>query len=65
MRHIILVNPVEGNKKGIKYGTIVKKLLKKNNIDSEIFISKYKGHLVEITKKLTDENTCRFYSIRW
>lgn len=65
MKHIILINPVAGNKKGIKYGNIVKKLLKKHNIDANIYISNYKGHLTTLAKDLSSKETCRFYSIRW
>ena len=65
MKHIILVNPVAGNKKGIKYGKIVQKLLNKHNIDSKMYISKYKGHLTILAKELSSKDICRFYSIRW
>ena len=63
MKHIILVNPVAGNKKGIKYGNVIKKLLIKNNIPSEMYISEFKGHLTKISKELSSKETCRFYSI--
>lgn len=63
MKHIILVNPIAGNKKGNKYALIIQKLLKKNNIDSEIYESQHKGDLTNIVKDLSSKETCRFYSI--
>jgi YegS/Rv2252/BmrU family lipid kinase len=63
MKHVILVNPVSGNKRGQKYGIVIQKLLKKYNIDSEIIISNYSKHLIEITKKLANSEQCRFYSV--
>ena len=63
MKHYILVNPVSGNKKGLKYGIIVKKLLKKYGIDSTIVVSEYPTHLTKIAKKLSIKHDCRFYSV--
>ncbi len=63
MKHIILVNPVSGNHKGMKKGEIVKRLLAKNNIESEIYTSEYPSHLTEIARRLANESKCRFYSI--
>ncbi len=63
MKHIILVNPTSGNKRGTKKAIIVQKLLKKYNIDSEIFESHYEGELTDISKKLSSNENCRFYCI--
>lgn len=63
MKHIILANPVSGNHKGVKYASIIQKLLKKYNINSDIIYSKYKGHLTKITKELTQKDTCRLYVV--
>lgn len=63
MKHIILVNPVSGNKKGRKYGVIVQKLLQKHNIEAQILISNYKKHITELVKEYSHESLCRFYSI--
>lgn len=63
MKHYILVNPVSGNKKGLKHGIIAKKLLNKYNIDATIVVSEYPKHLTKIAKKLSLKHKCRFYSI--
>lgn len=63
MKHYILVNPVSGNKKGLKHGIIVKKLLKKYNIEATIVVSEYPTHLTKIAKKLSIKHDCRFYSV--
>lgn len=63
MKHYILVNPVSGNKKGLKQGIVVKKLLKKYDIDATIVVSEYPTHLTKISKKLSAKQDCRFYSI--
>lgn len=63
MKHYILVNPVSGNKKGIKHGISIKKLLKKYGIDATMVVSKYSGHLTEVAKDLSSKHTCRFYSV--
>jgi len=63
MKHYILVNPVSGNKKGLKHGIIVKKLLKKYKIEATIIVSEYPKHLTKIAKKLSSKHHCRFYSI--
>lgn len=63
MKHYILVNPVSGNKKGLKHGIVAKKLLKKYDIDSTIVVSEYPTHLTKLAKKLSSKHKCRFYSI--
>lgn len=63
MKHYILVNPVSGNKKGLKRGIIVKKLLKKYGIEATIVVSEYPTHLTKISKKLSNKQKCRFYSV--
>lgn len=63
MEHIILVNPVSGNHKGIKKGEIVKRLLSKNGIEATVHISEYPSHLTEISRRLSAKSKCRFYSI--
>lgn len=63
MKHYILVNPVSGNQKGLKHGIIIKKLLKKYNIDATIVVSEYPTHLTKIAKKLSSKYDCRFYSV--
>lgn len=61
MKHIILVNPVSGNKKGIKHGYAIKKLLKKNNIDATMLISKFPKDLTNISRNYSQKEKCRFY----
>ncbi|MEG2310991.1 MAG: diacylglycerol kinase family lipid kinase [Clostridia bacterium] len=63
MKHVILVNPISGNKRGEKYAIIVQKLLKKNSIDSVIYISTYPKHITKIVRELAIKQECRFYSI--
>lgn len=63
MKHIILVNPVSGNQKGKKRGIAIQKILRKCNINAKLIVSKYKGELTEISKKLSTTEKCRFYSV--
>ena len=63
MKHYILVNPVSGNRKGLKHGIVIKKLLKKYNIEATIVVSEYPGHLTKIAKDLSSKHDCRFYSV--
>ena len=63
MKHIILVNPVSGNRKGKKHGIAILKLLKKYNIEAKIIISTKKGELTDISKKFSSKYKCRFYSV--
>lgn len=63
MKHIILVNPVSGNRKGKKRGIAILKLLKKYSINAKLIISKQKGELTKISKKLSTKEKCRFYSV--
>lgn len=63
MKHYILANPFSGRKKGEKIAINVQKLLKKNNIDAEVIMSKYPRHLTEVTKELSSKEDCRFYVI--
>lgn len=63
MKHYILVNPVAGNKRGLKRGITIKKLLTKYNIDSTIVVSEYSGHLTKIAYDLSHKHKCRFYSV--
>lgn len=63
MKHYILANPFSGRKKGEKIAINVQKLLKKNNIEAEIIMSKYPRHLTEVTKELSSKEDCRFYVI--
>lgn len=63
MRHIIIVNPIAGRGNNLKYGIRIQKLLNKNNIFAEIFVSEYAGHITEYTKYVSHNETCRFYSV--
>ena len=63
MKHIILVNPFAGKRNNIKYGERIKLLLKKYDIESEIYTSDYPGNIGEIVNNLIKENTCRFYIV--
>ena len=63
MKHVIMVNPISGKKQGYKYAQIIKKLLKKYNIDSDIITSEYKGQLREIAYELSHDQDVRFYSV--
>ena len=63
MKHVIMVNPISGKKKGYKYAQTIQKLLRKYNIDSDIITSKYKGQLREIAYELSHVQDIRFYSV--
>lgn len=63
MKHIILVNPIAGRKKGEKYAIRIQKLLEKYNIESSIHVSKYPKHLTELAKQFAAKEKCRFYSV--
>lgn len=63
MKHIIIVNPVAGNKNNQKHGIRIQKLLAKFNISSQILLSKYAGNITEKTKKISNNEQCRFYSV--
>lgn len=63
LEHIILVNPIAGRKKGESYALRIQKLLKKYNISSSIYVSKYPKHLIEIAKEFAKKQKCRFYSV--
>lgn len=63
MKHYIMVNPAAGNKKGLKRGITIKKLLNKYNIDSTIVVSEHPGHLTELALQLSRKHKCRFYSV--
>lgn len=61
MKHIILVNPVSGNKKGEKRSIAIQKLLKKNGIDANIILSRFSKDLTNISKQYSNKEKCRFY----
>ncbi len=61
MEHIILINPVSGNKKGEKKGIAIQKLLKKNRIDAKIILSRFPKDLTNISKQYSSKEKCRFY----
>lgn len=63
MKHIIMVNPISGKKKGYKHAQIIQRLLKKYNIDSEIITSEYAGQLREIAYEISHKYDTRFYSV--
>ena len=63
MKHVIMVNPISGKKRGYKHAIAVQKLLKKNNIDSDIICSTYAGQLREKAHELSQHENVRFYSI--
>ncbi|MGN1013636.1 MAG: diacylglycerol/lipid kinase family protein [Clostridia bacterium] len=63
MKHVIMVNPVSGRKKGYKNALIVQKLLKKYNISSEIVSSTYSGQLKAISEEISKKEKTRFYCI--
>lgn len=63
MKHIILVNPVSGRHSGLKHGIAVKKLLNKHNIDSNIVVSEYPGHLTKLAKDIANKEKCRLYVV--
>ncbi len=63
MKHVILANPVSGNRKGKRHGIAVQKILKKNGINSELILSEYPGHLTNIAKEFSEKENCRFYVI--
>lgn len=61
MKHIILANPVSGNKKGVKRSIAIQKLLKKNGIDAKIIISKFPKYLTNVSREYSQKEKCRFY----
>lgn len=61
MKHTILANPVSGKKRGKIYAIRVQELLKKNNINSEIILSKSPKYLTKIASELSKEEKHRFY----
>lgn len=63
MKHYILVNPVSGNKKGLKRGITIKKLLHKYGLEASIVVSEFSGHLTQVANKLSHKATCRFYVV--
>lgn len=63
MKHIILANPVSGNKRGIKIATRVKIILNKYNIDCDIYVSHKIGELNSLANELAAKSQCRFYVI--
>lgn len=64
MKHIIITNPMAGKRnKNLKYAKIIKRVLKNNNIDSEIIISNFPGNVIEIVKDFSSKYNCRFYSV--
>lgn len=63
MKHIIMVNPVSGRKKGYKHAVVVQKLLKKYNIEAEIISSNYSGELKEMACEISHKENARFYCI--
>lgn len=63
MKHVIMVNPVSGRKKGYKHALVIQKLLKKYNIESEIICSTYSGELRKIAYEISHKEDARFYSI--
>ena len=48
----LLINPYSGKKKGLKVAEEAKILLEKAEIEVELHVSNYPGHLIEITKSL-------------
>lgn len=63
MKHLIIVNPVAGNKRNVVYAKRIQKLLKKNNISAEIFVSEFKGHITKYLKELDLNSDYRIYSV--
>ncbi|MDD3304421.1 MAG: diacylglycerol kinase family lipid kinase [Clostridia bacterium] len=63
MKHYILVNPVSGNRRGLKRGITIKKLLEKYNIEATIVVSECPGYLTKVAYELSHKHTCRFYSV--
>lgn len=63
MNYILIVNPIAGNKKNEIYAKRIEKILIKNGIYPNIFISKYKGHITEYIKNLDTDLNYTFYSI--
>lgn len=63
MKHLILANPMSGNKRGIKHAHIIQKLLNKNNINAEILISEHPKYFTKKVKYLVQNEQYRFYSI--
>lgn len=63
MKHVIIVNPAAGHGNNEKYGYRIQKLLGKYAISSEIFLSKYAGHITEFVKAKSNVEDCRFYCV--
>ncbi len=63
MKHVIMVNPTSGKKRGHRNALIVQKLLKKYNIEARIIVSKKEGELESKARQLSHRSQYRFYSI--
>lgn len=63
MKHVIMVNPISGKKKGQKHAVVVQKLLKKYNIESQIITSTYSGQLKSLAYEISHNDKARFYCI--
>ncbi len=61
MEHVILVNPISGNHKGVKFCKIVQNILIKNGITPKLFVSEYPKNLTKISRKISHKCNCRFY----
>ncbi len=52
MKNLLIVNPVSGGKRGQKLSKILLDEIKAKNYPFDVEITKYKGHCLELTKKL-------------
>lgn len=63
LKHVIIVNPVAGNRNNLKRGKNIQKLLAKNSIFAEIVVSTKPNEITELVKKICQKEQTRFYSI--
>lgn len=63
MKHIILANPVSGNKRGKKIALRIKNILEKHNITCEIYESNGIGKLKSLASEFSSKEKCRFYCV--
>lgn len=63
MKHIIIVNPVAGNRNNLKRGKNLQKLLSKHGINTEMVVSTRPREIPELVKKISQTEQTRFYSV--
>jgi YegS/Rv2252/BmrU family lipid kinase len=63
MNHLFIINPIAGKGKTLKLIPIIKKVLKSRQEEFLIEITKYVGHATEISKRYSNQEDYRIYSV--